>query len=50
MPPTNSTTGTGARRTLVALTTIGSWTLVIEPNGFLGVTEEVALPTSKGTR
>ncbi|WP_330481426.1 DUF6461 domain-containing protein [Streptomyces sp. NBC_00724] len=38
------------RRTLIALTTIGSWTLMIEPNGYLGVTEEVALPTSRGTR
>lgn len=34
------------RRTLIALTTIGSWTLLIEPNGYLGVTEEVALLAS----
>lgn len=35
---------------LIDVTTIGSWTLVIEPNGYLGVTEAVALPTSRGTR
>ncbi|MDV5143158.1 DUF6461 domain-containing protein [Streptomyces sp. SBC-4] len=34
---------------LVAMTTVGSWTLLIEPNGYLGVTEEQALPASAGT-
>ncbi|WP_225802529.1 DUF6461 domain-containing protein [Streptomyces sp. NK15101] len=36
-------------RQLVAMTTVGSWTLLIEPNGYLGVTEEQALPASAGT-
>jgi hypothetical protein len=34
---------------LVAMTRIGPWTLMIEPNGWLGVTEEQALPASSGT-
>ncbi|MFI8966489.1 DUF6461 domain-containing protein [Streptomyces sp. NPDC053493] len=33
-------------RQLVAMTTVGAWTLLIEPNGYLGVTEERALPAS----
>ncbi|WP_328303261.1 DUF6461 domain-containing protein [Streptomyces sp. NBC_00435] len=36
-------------RQLVAMTTPGAWTLLIEPNGYLGVTEERALPASAGT-
>jgi hypothetical protein len=36
-------------RQLVALTTVGAWTLLIEANGYLGVTEERALPASAGT-
>ncbi|MFF5336829.1 DUF6461 domain-containing protein [Streptomyces sp. NPDC013181] len=36
-------------RQLVAMTTVGTWTLMIEPNGYLGVTEEQALPASAGT-
>ncbi|MDX3539397.1 DUF6461 domain-containing protein [Streptomyces sp. MB09-01] len=36
-------------RQLVAVTTVGAWTLLIEPNGYLGVTEERALPASAGT-
>ncbi|MFG3395648.1 DUF6461 domain-containing protein [Streptomyces parvus] len=36
-------------RQLVAMTTLGTWTLLIEPNGYLGVTEERALPASAGT-
>ncbi|WP_432121572.1 DUF6461 domain-containing protein [Streptomyces sp. S1] len=35
-------------RQLVAMTTVGTWTLLIEPNGYLGVTEEQALPASAG--
>ncbi|MEV8341067.1 DUF6461 domain-containing protein [Streptomyces niveus] len=35
-------------RQLVAMTTVGAWTLLIEPNGYLGVTEEQALPASAG--
>ncbi|WP_370088738.1 DUF6461 domain-containing protein [Streptacidiphilus sp. MAP12-16] len=35
---------------LVAMTRVGSWTLMIEPNGSLGVTEEIAGPASTGTR
>ncbi|MEU8837368.1 DUF6461 domain-containing protein, partial [Streptomyces sp900116325] len=34
----------------ITLTAIDSWTLMIGPNGYRGVTEEVALPASKGTR
>lgn len=37
-------------RQLVAMTSIGDWTLLIEPNGYLGVTEEKVLPASVGTR
>ncbi|CAL9676223.1 hypothetical protein SUDANB15_07783 (plasmid) [Streptomyces sp. enrichment culture] len=37
-------------RQLIAMTTIGDWTLLVEPNGYLGVTEEKALPASAGTR
>ncbi|MFF7182783.1 DUF6461 domain-containing protein [Streptomyces sp. NPDC008121] len=36
-------------RQLLAMTTAGDWTLLIEPNGYLGVTEERALPASAGT-
>ncbi|WP_062217393.1 DUF6461 domain-containing protein [Streptomyces sp. NBRC 109706] len=36
------------RRQLVAMTTVGAWTLLIEPNGYLGVTEDRALPASTG--
>lgn len=35
-------------RQLVAMTTVGAWTLLIEPNGYLGVTEERALLASAG--
>ncbi|MFJ1600165.1 DUF6461 domain-containing protein [Streptomyces sp. NPDC088261] len=38
----------GGDRQLVAVTTVGAWTLLIEPNGYLGVTEERALPASAG--
>ncbi|WP_251056677.1 DUF6461 domain-containing protein [Streptomyces sp. ISL-94] len=37
----------GARQ-LVAMTTVGAWTLLIEPNGYLGVTEDRVLPVSAG--
>lgn len=37
-------------RQFIAMTTVGDWTLLIEPNGYLGVTEERALPASAGTR
>uniref|UniRef100_A0AAU2VF74 DUF6461 domain-containing protein n=1 Tax=Streptomyces sp. NBC_00003 TaxID=2903608 RepID=A0AAU2VF74_9ACTN len=37
-------------RQLIAMTTVGDWTLLIEPVGYLGVTEERALPASVGTR
>ncbi|MFF0477013.1 DUF6461 domain-containing protein [Streptomyces sp. NPDC004284] len=30
------------------MTTVGTWTLLIEPNGYLGVTEEQALPAPAG--
>jgi Family of unknown function (DUF6461) len=38
-----------AARQLIAMTAIGPWTLMIEPNGYLGVTEEKVLPASAGT-
>lgn len=34
---------------LVALLQISDWTLMVEPNGYLGVTDEQALPASAGT-
>ncbi|MFD8573377.1 DUF6461 domain-containing protein [Streptomyces sp. NPDC059639] len=37
-------------RQFIAMTTVREWTLLIEPNGYLGVTEERALPASSGTR
>ncbi|MFD7282322.1 DUF6461 domain-containing protein [Streptomyces sp. NPDC059862] len=37
-------------RQLIAMTSVGDWTLLIEPNGYLGITEETALPASAGTR
>ncbi|GGP87782.1 DUF6461 domain-containing protein [Streptomyces melanogenes] len=37
-------------RQFIAMTTVGEWTLMIEPVGYLGVTEERALPASAGTR
>ncbi|WP_396446385.1 DUF6461 domain-containing protein [Actinomadura sp.] len=36
-------------RQLIAMTRLGPWTLMIEPNGYLGVSEEIALPASAGT-
>ncbi|MFD5787532.1 DUF6461 domain-containing protein [Streptomyces sp. NPDC127037] len=38
----------GGARQMVALTTVGEWTLLIEPNGYLGVTEEYVLAASAG--
>ncbi|MFE9902097.1 DUF6461 domain-containing protein [Streptomyces achromogenes] len=43
------------RRQLLAMATVGDsavgdWTLLIEPNGYTGVTEDRALPASAGTR
>ncbi|CAL9530401.1 DUF6461 domain-containing protein [Streptomyces sp. enrichment culture] len=40
----------GGRRQLLAMTSVGAWTLLIEPNGCTGVTEDRALPASAGTR
>ncbi|GAA0273462.1 hypothetical protein GCM10010302_08830 [Streptomyces polychromogenes] len=34
---------------LIGMTTVGEWTLLIEPNGYLGVTGDRALPASAGT-
>jgi hypothetical protein len=34
---------------LLAMTRVGPWTLMIEPNGYLGVSDEMALPASAGT-
>src|SRR4051794_26510971 len=57
--------GTGARRLtglaavltpapgdeeFVAVTALPGWALIIEPYGYLGVTEDVAGPLSRGTR
>ncbi|MFF9003141.1 DUF6461 domain-containing protein [Streptomyces achromogenes] len=38
------------RRQLLAMASVGAWTLLIEPNGYTGVTEDRALPASAGTR
>lgn len=37
-------------RFLVGATVVGDWTVLVEPNGFLGVTHRVSLPLSRGTR
>jgi hypothetical protein len=34
----------------VGATDLGEWTLIVEPNGFLGVTEQVIVPLSRGVR
>ncbi|SDS67702.1 hypothetical protein SAMN05216371_0394 [Streptomyces sp. TLI_053] len=39
----------GDSQQLVAMARVGPWTLMIEPNGHLGVDEERALPASAGT-
>jgi hypothetical protein len=39
--------GAGDRQ-LIAMTTVGAWTLLIEPNGYTGVTEDRVLPASAG--
>ncbi|MFD8699072.1 DUF6461 domain-containing protein [Kitasatospora purpeofusca] len=39
----------GDTQQLVAMAGVGRWTLMIEPNGCLGVSEERALPASAGT-
>lgn len=36
-------------RHLVAMARVGGWTLLVEPNGYLGISEETALPVSAGT-
>ncbi|MCL7380301.1 DUF6461 domain-containing protein [Streptomyces sp. 35G-GA-8] len=41
---------TANARQFIAMTTVGSWTLLIEPCGFPRVDEEQALPASAGTR
>ncbi|MFE6667632.1 DUF6461 domain-containing protein [Streptomyces sp. NPDC057697] len=38
------------KQQLVAMTTVEPWTLLIEPNGYLGVTEDLAPAASAGTR
>jgi hypothetical protein len=35
---------------LVAATAVDGWTLIVEPNGFVGVTEELILALSEGIR
>ncbi|MFD0260133.1 DUF6461 domain-containing protein [Kitasatospora indigofera] len=35
-------------RQLIAMTAVGAWTLLIEPNGYFGTTEDRALPASAG--
>lgn len=36
-------------RQFVAMAQVGPWTLMIEPNGYLGVADTIALPASSGT-
>ncbi|WP_455713697.1 DUF6461 domain-containing protein [Streptomyces uncialis] len=40
----------GGTRSLMGVTGIGAWSLVIEPNGWHGVDEQKALPASLATR
>ncbi|MEU4390689.1 DUF6461 domain-containing protein [Kribbella sp. NPDC023855] len=40
----------GGRRWYLGATELGGWTLLVEDNGFLGVTEEVIAPLSAGTQ
>ena len=42
--------GPSITRTYFGMTTLGPWTLMIEPNGWHGVNEKKALPASAGTR
>ncbi|MFE5492061.1 DUF6461 domain-containing protein [Streptomyces virginiae] len=42
--------GPSTTRTYFGMTTLGPWTLMIEPNGWHGVNEKKALPASAGTR
>ncbi|MFR9777071.1 DUF6461 domain-containing protein [Micromonospora sp. MS34] len=37
-------------RMFVAVTAIGEWVLVVEPNGYLGTLDKAIIPLSKGTR
>ena len=37
-------------RLFLAATAVGDWTLVVEPNGFLGITEAAVVPLSRGRR
>ncbi|MCC3767904.1 DUF6461 domain-containing protein, partial [Streptomyces sp. UNOC14_S4] len=41
--------GEHGSRQFVAMTSVGGWTLMIEPNGYVGVTEDRALVASAGT-
>jgi Family of unknown function (DUF6461) len=34
----------------LAATAVGDWTLMVEPNGFLGITESAVVPLSRGRR
>ncbi|MFD6878555.1 MULTISPECIES: DUF6461 domain-containing protein [unclassified Streptomyces] len=42
--------GPSTTRTYFGMTTLGPWTLMVEPNGRHGVNEEKALPASAGIR
>ncbi|WP_329179657.1 DUF6461 domain-containing protein [Streptomyces decoyicus] len=37
-------------RMFVGVTSVGDWALMMEYNGYLGVTDEVSVPLSRGTR
>ncbi|MFI9047417.1 DUF6461 domain-containing protein [Streptomyces sp. NPDC053427] len=37
-------------RMFVGVASVGDWALMVEYNGYLGVTDEVAVPLSRGTR
>jgi hypothetical protein len=34
----------------IGATSVDDWVLAVEPNGFLGVTEQIIVPLSAGTR
>ncbi|MFI6014350.1 DUF6461 domain-containing protein [Streptomyces sp. NPDC051243] len=40
----------GGDRQFVGVTAVGDWSLMVEFNGYLGVTEEAMLPVSRGRR
>lgn len=40
----------GGNQSFVGVAALGEWALMVEPNGFLGVTDRAIAPLSRGTR